>query len=700
MAVSTWFSVGKGKFHAKNSFRKTTERDSSERSLGYKLLLGNIPVMKREAAWYSQAYPEPEMRQCPRGHTDEAPGETREHFLECTIGDPELPASQIESAIAAWTDEYARKRTPMVGITQTDRRNALEALQQDMHPHQQTARNPTAAMKQIGISGVVDGVPRWPRTKIGGAELKKTAITGVPKNDGSMGFKHQAKFEHLGIEAPKGVLLYGPPGVGKTRLVQKIAELTNSHLTVVQGADIVGPYLGESEKKLRDVFAQAQRKVTDHRASILFIDEIDALAGNREKQQQGNVGVRVVAQLLTLMDGVESRGRLVVVGATNLPNSLDPALRRPGRFDREVHVDVPGTEARLAILRYYTRGMALGDDVDLHKLAGLTSGYVGADIGALCREAAVAVIGLQLKEGLSGDQAVGMREFTEAMKHTVPALRRGLAIDVGDTRWQDIGGLDELKQTMQRVFDWPQNHQAAMHRLGVHPVRGILMYGPPGCSKTTVVKALAHQEEVSFFSINGASIYSPYVGDAERTVRRVFRQARAASPSVVFFDEIDAIVGKRQQGTQGDAVQERMLSTMLNEMDGVEATHGVLVVGATNRIDMLDPALLRPGRFDKIVYVPPPDHAARMAILRIKMRAMPADLSNADVDALATRTEGYSGADLDNVCREAALLALRHDIHATSVGWGHFEHALGVVEPSLTAQVMLPYNQAHASFGG
>ncbi|KAJ2402635.1 hypothetical protein GGI23_000567, partial [Coemansia sp. RSA 2559] len=508
----------------------------------------------------------------------------------------------------------------------------------------------------------------------------------------------------LGIEAPKGVLLYGPPGVGKTRLVHQIARLTNSHLTIVEGAEIVGPYLGESERKLRAVFAQAQSKATkeDHRASILFIDEIDALAGNREKKQQQNgseANVRVVAQLLTLMDGVEARrGRLVVIGATNLPNALDPALRRPGRFDREVLVDVPNTEARLSILRYYTREMPL-DNVDLEQLAEATSGYVGADIGALCREAAV--IGLQAtKTKEEGGESVklGMHEFTEAMKRTVPALRRGLAIDVGHTRYEDIGGLDALKQTMQRIFDWPKNHAAAMRRLGVRQPRGILMYGPPGCSKTTIVKAVAAQERVAFFSINGASVYSAYVGDAERTVRQVFRQARAASPSVVFFDEIDAIVGKRQKGAKADGVQERVLSTMLNEMDGIEATHGVVVVGATNRIDLLDAALLRPGRFDKVVYVPPPDHAARMDILKIKMRAMPADA--VDVAALARRTEGYSGADLDNVCREAALLALRSDLGATSVKWQHFEHALGIVGPSLTANAMVPYVEAYASFGG
>ncbi|KAJ2558720.1 hypothetical protein EV175_000660 [Coemansia sp. RSA 1933] len=514
--------------------------------------------------------------------------------------------------------------------------------------------------------------------------------------------KHRAKFERLGIEAPKGVLLYGPPGVGKTRLVQQIAHLTGSHLTVVQGPEVLGPYLGESEQKLRDVFAQAQQKATTDpgTSSILFIDEIDALAGNREKQQ-GEMSVRVVAQLLTLMDGVEARrGRLVVVGATNLPNALDPALRRPGRFDREVLVDVPNTAARLSILKYYTRGMPLGDSVDMEKLAEMTSGYVGADIGALCREAAVSVIGRQPK-GPRTEEQLTMREFAEAMKRTVPALRRGLAIDVGNTRWQDIGGLDGLKQTMQRVFDWPHNHAEAMRRLGVRQPRGILMYGPPGCSKTTVVKAVAAQEQVTFFSINGASVYSAYVGDAERTVRRVFRQARAASPSVVFFDEIDAIVGKRQKGgAQADGVQERVLSTMLNEMDGIEAMHGVLVVGATNRIDMLDPALLRPGRFDKVVYVPPPDRAARADIFRIKMRNMPSDLTDRDVEALAERTQGYSGADLDNVCREAALLALRRDIQATRVGLEHFEHALDVVGPSLTAQVMEPYDRAYAQFGG
>ncbi|KAJ2796237.1 hypothetical protein H4R20_005596 [Coemansia guatemalensis] len=488
------------------------------------------------------------------------------------------------------------------------------------------------------------------------------------------------EFEQLNIEAPKGMLLYGPPGVGKTRLVSTIAKQTGAALTLIQGPEIIGPYLGESEERLRAKFSEAQSKAQNNpdKASVLFIDEIDSIAPKRQPGAQGsNDSSRLVAQLLTLMDGLESRGRLVVIGATNMPNVLDPALRRPGRFDREIRIDVPNQIARREILAYYTRKMTLGATLDLDMLAEVTNGYVGADIAALCREAATHAITARLEategkynaETNEPEQAVVTRnDFEAAMALLVPSTKRGLGIDVAKTTWADIGGLDSVKLKLQQAVEWPLTRAAAMKRLGVRAPRGVLLFGPPGCSKTTLVKVIATQVRSTFLSINGAALYSPYVGDAERTLRETFQRARATSPAVIFFDEVEAMVGKRALGSSAnaDSVQERILSTLLNEMDGVESADGVLVVGATNRIDMIDAALLRPGRFDHVVYVPPPDYNARKEILHINGRKMPLG-SDVDIDDLASRTEGFSGADMANIAREAALLALRHSIDAQRV---------------------------------
>ncbi|KAJ2510221.1 hypothetical protein GGI11_005569 [Coemansia sp. RSA 2049] len=513
--------------------------------------------------------------------------------------------------------------------------------------------------------------------------------------------RHRAKFERLGIEAPKGVLLHGPPGVGKTRLVQQVAKLSGVAMTTVQGSEILSPYLGESERRLRELFGEAQSNaLASSGTSVLFIDEIDALVGDRRRQsERGEGGVKMVAQLLTLMDGVGERGQVVVIGATNQPNALDPALRRPGRFDREILVDVPGVRARCAILAYYVVEMPTDATVDLDALAAMTSGYVGADLGGLCRAAAQTALSAVGRQTV----AVTMRDFGEAMRRTVPALRRGLAVDTGNCGWDDIGGLEALKTTLRRIVGWQQEqdkgHGAALRRLGVRQPRGVLLYGPPGCSKTTVARALATQD-AAFFSVNGAAVYSPYVGDAERTVRSVFRQARAAAPSVVFLDEVDAVVGRRTVGGSEDSVRDRVLATLLNEMDGVEDARGVVVVGATNRVDLLDPALLRPGRFDRVVYVGPPDAAARAAILRIKTRTMPLALAPGDIEELAQLTTGFSGADLESLCREAAFAALRCDLQAAGVARHHFDQALSVVAPSLTPDMLRAYEAAYASFGG
>ncbi|KAJ2449574.1 hypothetical protein EV183_004818 [Coemansia sp. RSA 2336] len=511
---------------------------------------------------------------------------------------------------------------------------------------------------------------------------------------------HAKAFRHLNIEAPKGVLLYGPPGVGKTRLVSTIASATNAALTTVQGPEIIGPYLGESEERLRRKFMEAREKLLKDgiEASILFIDEIDSIAPKRQQGAQGNqASARLVAQLLTLMDGLESRGRVVVIGATNMPNVLDAALRRPGRFDREIHIDVPNQIQRRKIFEFYTRKMASMLDLDM--LAEQTNGFVGADIAALCREAASNAINRRLLTRQPKTAVVDHGDFKVAMKKVVPSTKRGLGIDVAQTRWTDVGGLDEVKLKLKQCVEWPLTRAHTMKRLGIRVPRGILLFGPPGCSKTTLIKVIATQNKATFLSVSGASLYSPFVGDAERTLRELFRKARSARPSVIFFDEVEAMVGKRAMGGSGnaDSVQERILSTLLNEMDGVETADDVLVVGATNRIDMIDDALLRPGRFDRIVYVPPPDLQAREDILRIKTRAMPLD-DSVDIAAIARRTEMFSGADIANLVREAAILALRQGIDAQRVTMQCFAEALQAVQPSLKSDQMEMYRDMQSKY--
>ncbi|CAG8583376.1 9892_t:CDS:10, partial [Dentiscutata heterogama] len=481
--------------------------------------------------------------------------------------------------------------------------------------------------------------------------------------------------QQLNIECPKGILLYGPPGVGKTFLVNQISKACGAKMITIHGPDVFGPFFGESERRLRNAFSQAKDlTIKEDCPVILFIDELDALASRRTETQFHES--RVIAQLLTLMDGMESRGRLVVIAATNRPNAIDPALRRPGRFDREIAVDVPSEQSRLEILKSQTFKMPLDDDIDLDdvldQLASVTNGYVGADLASLCREAAMNAVhrqaALEKNEPVNLVPKITMDDFAGAMLRIVPSLRRGYHVNVGKINWDDIGGLDDVKKKLKQAVEWPIKYRHTFERLGLKPPNGILLYGPPGCSKTTLAKVIASTSGATFLSINGAQLYSPYVGDSEQIIRTTFQRARSTSPSIIFFDEIDAIVGKRSLGSSGnnDSVQERVLSMLLNEMDGIEVAASVLVVGATNRPDMLDAALLRPGRFDKLIYVPPPDLSAREQILKIYTSNMPLS-DDVDLNLIAKQTELYTGADLKNLCRESAIISLRETGTALSV---------------------------------
>ncbi len=499
--------------------------------------------------------------------------------------------------------------------------------------------------------------------------------------------KHPEIFRRLGIEPPKGVLLYGPPGTGKTLLAKAVANESDAHFISLAGPEVMSKWVGEAEKKLRDIFQEAEKNAP----SIIFIDEIDAIAPKRENVE-GEVERRVVAQLLTLMDGLKSRGKVVVIAATNRPNDIDPALRRPGRFDREIEIGIPNRKGRLEILKIHTRNMPLAEDVDLEKLADITHGFVGADLAALCKEAAMNVLRrilpeINLKEGepipkeVLEKLVVTMKDFREALKVVRPSVMREVLIETPKVGWKDIGDLEDVKQQLKEAVEWPIKHPEVFRKMGIKPPKGILLVGPPGCGKTLLAKAVAKESEANFISIKGPEVLSKWVGESERAIREVFRRARQASPAIIFFDEIDAIASTRGRDISG--VTEKVVAQMLTEMDGLEELSDVVVIAATNRPDIIDPALLRPGRFDRIIVVPPPDKKARLEIFKIHTKKMPL-AKDVDLEKLAEMTEGYSGADIEAVCREAGLTALRESLKAKEVKMKHFEEVLKKIKPSLT----------------
>ena len=507
--------------------------------------------------------------------------------------------------------------------------------------------------------------------------------------------RHPELFKRLGVEAPKGVLLHGPPGTGKTMLAKAVAGETSSNFISIGGPEIVSKFYGESEGKLREIFKDAE----ENAPSIIFIDEIDSIAPKRD-EVNGEEERRIVAQLLSLMDGLNSRGKVVVIGATNRPNSIDEALRRPGRFDREIEIGIPDRDGRLEILEIHTRGMPLADDVDLKWLADKTHGYAGADLSALTKEAAMAALRRVLPDvDLEAEEiprevlnsiSVTKDDFKSALKDMQPSTMREVLIEKPNVRWEDIGALEEAKQELKEAVEWPLKFGKVFDHMNAKPPKGILLYGPPGTGKTMLAKAVATESEANFIAVKGPEFLNKWVGESEKAVRETFRKARQASPCVIFMDEIDSIAPER--GTGGDSnVTERVISQMLTEMDGLESLNDVVVIAATNRPDIMDPALLRPGRFDKSIFIGPPDKESRKAIFGIHTKNRPL-ADDVDLEELADKTDGCTGADIAAICNEAVMNAVRHlisenpepkdeDIQNCRVSKEDFEKALDKFGP-------------------
>ncbi|RJQ18130.1 AAA family ATPase [Candidatus Woesearchaeota archaeon] len=514
--------------------------------------------------------------------------------------------------------------------------------------------------------------------------------------------KHPEIFERLGIDPPKGVLLHGPPGTGKTLLARAVANETNANFILINGPEIISKYYGESEQNLRKKFEEAEKNAP----SIIFIDEIDAIASKRE-EVHGEVEKRVVAQLLAMMDGLKSRGKVVVIAASNIPNALDPALRRPGRFDREIEIGVPRTPGRLNILKIHTRNMPLDKTVNLKKLADITHGFVGADVASLAKEAAMIVLRRELPNLKMDDLEaipkefleklrIGQEDFLKALRFVRPSALREVLIEKPNVAWTDVGGLDSVKQELIEAIDWPLKNKKSFIRLGVKPPKGVLIYGAPGTGKTLLAKAIATESESNFIVVKGPELLSKWVGESEKAVRKVFQKARQASPTIIFFDEIDSIAPRRSS-TSDNHVTERVVNQLLTELDGLEDLNDVVVVAATNRPDMVDSALLRPGRFDRIILTPVPDTKSREEIFKVHTKNMPL-AKDVDVKKLIDKTQGYVGADIESVCREAAILALREDMKAKDVKLKHFTEALKKVRPSVSKEVEEAYEKLKEHF--
>jgi len=527
------------------------------------------------------------------------------------------------------------------------------------------------------------GVPRTTYEDIGGLQEEIQRIREMVE----LPLRHPEIFQRLGIEPPKGVLLHGPPGCGKTLLARAVANESEANFYSINGPEIMSKFYGESEARLREIFQQAQQNAP----SIIFIDELDAIAPKRE-EVTGEVERRVVAQLLALMDGLSGRGNVIVIGATNRPGALDPALRRPGRFDREIEIGVPDKQGRYDILQIHTRGMPLAQDVDLKKLSEMTHGYTGADLASLARETAMKALRRYLPEinleeerippGVLEKMEIRMEDFVNAYKEITPTAMREVYIEVPTVHWDDIGGLEEVKQELREAVEWPIKSPEVFERMGIRPPKGIMLFGPPGCGKTLLARAVATESEANFITIKGPEVFSKWVGESEKAIREVFRKARMAAPAVIFFDEFDSLVPRRGMGYADSGVTERVISQLLTELDGIITLEDVVIIAATNRPDIVDPALLRPGRFDRLIYVPEPDEKARLEIFKLYTKGMPL-AKDVDLVESAAKSKGYSGADIDGLCREAAMNALRRDVKSSVVTLGDFQKAIEKIGPSI-----------------
>jgi len=528
------------------------------------------------------------------------------------------------------------------------------------------------------------GLPRTTYEDVGGLHEEIQRVREMVE----LPLRHPELFQRLGIEPPKGVLLHGPPGCGKTLLARAVANESEANFFSINGPEIMSKFYGESEARLREIFQQAQQNAP----SIIFIDELDAIAPKRE-EVTGEVERRVVAQLLALMDGLSGRGNVIVIGATNRPSALDPALRRPGRFDREIEIGVPDKQGRHEILQIHTRGMPLAEGVDLKKLADMTHGYTGADVSSLGRETAMKSLRRYLPQinleeerippSVLEKMEVTMEDFINAYKEITPTAMREVYIEIPTIHWDEIGGLEEVKLDLQEAVEWPLKNPEIFVRLGIKPPKGILLYGPPGCGKTLLGKAVATESAANFITIKGPEIFSKWVGESEKAVREVFRKARMAAPAVIFFDEIDSLLPRRGLGFSDSGVSERVISQLLTEMDGIVTLEDVVVIAATNRPDMVDPAVLRPGRFDRLIYVPEPDEKSRTQIFKIYTKDMPI-AKDVGMTQLAILAKNYSGADISALCREAAMFALRKDVNTKEIKIADFEEAKKRIGPSIT----------------
>ncbi|MFC6835521.1 CDC48 family AAA ATPase [Halomarina ordinaria] len=628
------------------------------------------------------------------------------------LAPPEEASVQFGSDAAGMVKRQILKR-PVV------ERDIVPVMSSTNHPFM---RSPGQAIPLIAVETDPDGVALI--TEDTEVELREEPISGFEKTGGGITYedigglqgeiqrvremvelpmKHPQIFKKLGIEPPQGVLLHGPPGTGKTLLAKAVANETSASFFSIAGPEIISKYYGESEQQLREIFEDA----SEESPSIIFIDELDSIAPKRE-DVTGEVERRVVAQLLTMMDGLESRGQVIVIAATNRVDSVDPALRRPGRFDREIEIGVPDETGRKEILQIHTRGMPLSDDVSLDHLADETHGFVGADIESLTKEAAMKALRRYLPEidldeedippSLIDKMIIKRDDFRGALAEVDPSAMREVLVELPKVTWDDVGGLEDPKQQVQESVEWPMNNPERFERMGISPPSGVLLYGPPGTGKTLMAKAVANETNANFISVRGPQLLSKWVGESEKAIRQTFRKARQVAPTVVFFDELDSLAPGRGRDV-GSNVSERVVNQLLTELDGLEEMENVMVIGATNRPDMIDPALIRSGRFDRLVFIGEPEVEGREQILRIHSGDTPL-APDVSLRELAEVTGGYVGSDLESICREAAIEALREDHEADEVEMRHFRTAMESVRPTITDDIRSYYEDIADQFRG